>query len=116
MKMLDYDPIDKYLSRCLKNWTRQVPLPVNGKENLYFRIGHYVPETPFHIQLLQISLWIIRTIIIIPLDYLLTPLDYSTESDLHSGLYRSRLDLPLAVRAMTNDTLSHGMEIFTYIT
>lgn len=116
MKILDYDPIDIYLSQSLKNWSRQVPLPPNGKERLYFQIGHHVPETPLHVRLLQIALWLIYHLILIPVDFLLSPAVYSVENNIHAGHYHSRLDLSLAVRAMTNDTLSHGIEIFTYIT
>jgi hypothetical protein len=116
MKMLEYDPVDKYLRNCLKNWSRQVPLPAHGKEKLFLQVGHHVPETPLHVRVLQTVLWLIYHLILIPVDYLLTPVVYSVEDDVHADLYHSRLDLSLAVRSMTNDTLSHGIEIFTYIT
>lgn len=115
MRMLDHDPIDSYLSRCLKNWTRQVPLPLNGKQALYYRIKHVVPEISLHIRLLQLSFWFLRNIILIPLDILLTPMVYSKEDETHSMHYGSRLDFSSALRVITNDTLSHGIEIFTYI-
>ncbi len=116
MKMLEYDPADAYLHRILKNWSRQIPLPLDGKEHLYYQVGRYVPEIPFHVRLLQTFLWLLHSFVLVPIDYLLTPLDYAVEDEIHVGLYRSRLDLSLAVRAMTNNTISHGVEIFTYIT
>jgi hypothetical protein len=116
MKMLEYDPIDQYLSQLLKNWSRQVPPPRDGKEKLLFQVGHDVPPLPIYLRLLRMSLWVFTFFILIPLDFLLSSLDYTVEDEIQIGLYRSRLDLSLAVRAMTNDTLSHGVEIFTYIT
>jgi hypothetical protein len=116
MKMYEYDPADADLNRLLTNWSRQVPVPLDGKERLYYQVGHYVPQLPFSVRLLRTCLWLFHTFVVIPIDYLLTPLDYAVEDEIHMGLYHSRLDLSLAVRAMTNNTISHGVEIFTYIT
>jgi hypothetical protein len=115
MKMLDYDPIDRHISQVLKNWSHQVPLPLDGKERLYYQVGHHVPELPVHLQLLRTVLWLCNVCVVVPMSYLLTSIDYAVEDEVYIGLYRSRLDLSLAVRAMTNNTISHGVEIFTFV-
>jgi hypothetical protein len=116
MKMLDYDPMDKYLSRSLKNWTRQVPLPIGSREKLYSRIKHQVPTIPIHHRLLRLIPWVIRNLILVPLDFLFSPIVYYREDELQSARYYSHLDLSLAVRPMADNTLLHNIEIFTYIT
>lgn len=115
MKTLDYDPIDKYLSRCLKNWSRQIPLPRDGKEKLFSQIGHAVPEMPLYLRVLQTISWLLRNVILVPLDFLISPMVYSTSDGSASMRYHERLDLSLAVRSVTIHTLSHGFEIFTYV-
>ncbi len=117
MRMLEYDPFDKYICCWLKNWVRQSPLPSGGKERLLSELRQPAQTTTtLIVRLLQATLWLIHYLVLVPLDYLLSLLAYSAENDVQLDLYHSRLDLSLAVRAMTNNTISHGMEIFTYIT